>query len=76
MVVKAIVGVKSGKTSNKRVILGLSTNYKMFDIGTEQVGANGILSNQKIVEWARSVQNRFKDSVTVIEGGLVNTYRF
>ena len=76
MVVKAIVGVRGRKTSNKRIFLGLSTSYRKFDIGSEKVGENGILSNQAIAEWARSVQNRFKDSVTVIEGGLVNTYRF
>ena len=76
MVVKAIVGVRGRRTSNKRVFVGLRTSYKTFDVGSEKVGDNGILSNQAIAEWARSVQNRFKDSVTVIEGGLVNTYRF
>ena len=76
MVVKAIVGVRGGRTPNKRVFVGLSTSWKTFDIGTEKVGSNGVLSNPAIIKWARSVQNRFKDSVTVVEGGLVNTYRF
>ena len=76
MVVKAIVGVRGIKTSNKRVFVGLRTSYKTFDVGSEKVGNDGVLSNQAIAEWARSIQNRFKDSVTVIEGGLVNTYRF
>ena len=76
MVVKAIVGVRGIKTSNKRIFVGLRTSYKTFDVGSEKVGNDGVLSNQAIAEWARSIQNRFKDSVTVIEGGLVNTYRF
>ena len=76
MVVKAIVGVRGIKTSNKRIFVGLRTGYKTFDVGSEKVGNDGVLSNQAIAEWARSIQNRFKDSVTVIEGGLVNTYRF
>ena len=64
MVVKAIVGVRGIKTSNKRIFVGLKTSYKTFDVGSEKVGNDGILSNQAIAEWARSIQNRFKDSGT------------
>ena len=76
MLVRVIVGVRGRKISNKKTFLGLSTVDKTFDIGTEKVGSDGVLSNQTIAKWAGSINNRFKNSVMVVENGIINTYRF